>query len=111
MIGSSEVAFEREVLFKLLVAMELGAVVEGDRLETGAMFLDGLQGGLGNGSGGSRVQLFDDGEAGLSFNEGENAVVEIAADHSIAFPMTELQTGFDLRWALRDMPLTRENSA
>lgn len=91
--------------------MEFGSVVEGDCLEAGFVFFDGVQGGLGHGGGSSRLQLLDDSEAGLSFNECENAVMEIAADHSVSFPMTELPTGFDRRRPQRDMSLAWQNSA
>jgi hypothetical protein len=105
MVGGSEITLEREMLLELLVAVELGAVVEGDCLETGKVFCDSVQSGLCHGSGGSRLQLFDDGEAGLSFDEGENAVMAIAADHSVSLPVTELSTGFDGVRPLGNMPL------
>lgn len=111
MVRSSEVALQRELQFKLFVAMEFGSVVEGDRLEAGLMFLNGVQGGLCHGVGSSRDQLFDDSEAGFSFDESEDAVMAIAADHGISFPMTELPTGFDRRRPLRDMSLAWQSSA
>lgn len=91
--------------------MEFGSVVEGDRLEGGLVFLDSTQGGLRHGGSSSRLQLLDNNEAGLSFNECENAVMEIAADHGVSFPMTELPTGLDGRGPLRDMSLAWQNSA
>ena len=62
-VGGSEVALKREMLLELLVAVELGAVVEGDCLEAGAVFSDSAQSGLCHGIGSTRLQLFDDGEA------------------------------------------------
>jgi len=110
MVGGGEVALEREVLLELLVAVELGAVVEGDCLEAGVVFSDSVQSGLCHGSGGTRVQLFDDGEAGLSFDEGENAVMAIAANHGVSLPVAELQAGLYLRRPFGDMALTGQNS-
>ena len=110
MVGGSEVALEREMLLELLVAVELGAVVEGDRLESGVVFSYGVQSGLCHGSGGTRLQFFDDGEAGLSLNQSENAVMAIAANHRISLPVAELQTGLDLWRPFRDMALTGKNS-
>ena len=111
MVRRSEVALQREVSLYLCVAMELSSVVKGDRLEAGLVFLDCIQGSLSCGGGGARFQLFDDREAGFPFNESENAVMAIAADHSVSFPMTELQTSFDLRRPLGDMSLAGQNSA
>jgi hypothetical protein len=111
MVRGSEIALQWEVFFKRLVAMEFSSVVESDCLEGGFVFLDSIQGGLCNGGGGSRLQLFDDSEAGLSFNESEKAVMAIAADHSVSFPVAELQTGFDHRRPLRDMAFAWQNSA
>jgi hypothetical protein len=111
MVRSGEVALQGEVEFKLLVAMEFSSVVEGDRLKAGLVCLDSIQGGLCDRGGSSRLQLFDDSEAGLSFNESENAVMAIATDHGVSFPMTELQTGFDRKGPLRDMSLAGQNSA
>jgi hypothetical protein len=110
-IRGSKVALEREALFEFFVPMEFGAVIEGDRLEAGLVFLDCIQGGVRYGSGSSGLQLFDDREAGLSFNESENAVMSIAADHCVSFPMAELGTGFDYGRPLRDMGLSWQNSA
>ena len=109
-VGGSEVALKREMLLELLVAVELGAVVEGDCLEAGAVFSDSAQSGLCHGIGSTRLQLFDDGEAGLSLDEGENTVMAIAANHRIALPVAELQTGLDLWRPFRDMALTGQNS-
>lgn len=110
MIWGSKVALDREVLLELLVAVELGAVVKCDCLETDVVFSDSVQGGLCHGSGGSRLQLLDDSEAGLSFDEGENAVMPIAANHGISLPVAELQAGCDLWRPLRDMALAGQNS-
>ena len=110
-VRGSEVALYWEVLLKCFIAVELSAVVEGDCLEVGSMFLYGIHGSLCNGSGGSRIQLFDDSVAGFSFNESENAVMTIAADHGVCFPMTELHAGFHFRRPFGDMSLARQNSA
>ena len=59
------------MLLELLVAVELGGVVEGDCLEAGVVFSDSVQSGLCHGGSSTRPQLFDDGKAGLSFNESE----------------------------------------
>jgi hypothetical protein len=91
--------------------MEFSTVVEGDRLKAGLMFSDCLQGGLCHRSGGPRLQLLDNSEAGLPFNKSEKAVMAIAADHGVSFPVTELQTGLDHRRPLRDMALAWQNSA
>ena len=111
MVGCSEVALQGEVLLELYVAMEFSAVVKGDRLEAGFVFADCIQGGLSCRGGGARFQLFDDGETGFPFNESKNAVMAVAADHSISLPMTELRTGFDHRRSLRNMALSWKNSA
>jgi len=109
-IGGSEVALQREAVLEFFVTMEFGAVVEGDCPKAGLVFSDGVQGCLCHRSGGTRAQLFDDSEAGLSFNKSENAVMAIAADHSVPLPMAELRTGFDQRRSLRDMALAWQNS-
>jgi hypothetical protein len=59
-IGSSKVALQREVLFKNLVVMELGAVVEGDGPEIAPMLSDRGKGRLGHGSSSAGVHLADD---------------------------------------------------
>jgi hypothetical protein len=91
--------------------MELSSVVEGDCLKSRLVFLDCIQGCLIHGDSGARFQLLDDSEAGLAFYESENAVMAIAADHSVSFPMTESQTGFDRKGSLRDVALAWQNSA
>lgn len=111
MVGSSEVALQREVSLYLCVTMEFSTVVKGDRLKASLVFINGIQGGLCSGGRGSRFQLLDDREAGFSFNESENAVMPIAADHSVSLPMTESRTGFDRGGALRDVALAWQNSA
>ena len=111
MIGSSEVALQREVSLYLCETMEFSTVVKGDRLEASLVFINSVQGGSCSGGCGSRFQLLDDREAGLSFDEGENAVMPIAADHGVSLPMTESRTGFDREGALRDVALAWQNSA
>ncbi len=111
MVRGGEVALQREALLELPIAMEFGTVVEGDGLKAGLVFSDCLQGGLCHRSGSTRLQLFDDSETGLPFDKSEKAVMAIAADHCVSFPMTELQTGFDHRRPLRDMALSWQNSA
>ena len=98
MVRGGEVAFHREELLKGLVAMELRTVVECDCLEVVLVFLKGLGSGLGDSFGSSGVQLFDDGEARHAFYQGEEAVVRIAADDGISFPVAEFQTAFCLWW-------------
>jgi hypothetical protein len=51
------------VLLKCFIAVEFSAVVEGDCLKVGVVFLDGIQGGYGHRGSRSRTQLLDDGEA------------------------------------------------
>jgi len=91
--------------------MELSSVVEGDCLKASLVFLDCIHGRLIHGGGGARFQFLNDSEAGLAFNESENAVMTIAADHSVSLPMTDSRTGFDRRGSLRDVALSWQNSA
>ncbi len=80
--------------------MELGPVVEGDGSEVGLELPDDGKGSRGDAGSGPGGQLPDDREAGLSFNQGEDAVVEITANHRIGLPVTELLSGLDGGWPL-----------
>jgi hypothetical protein len=111
MIGSSEVALQREVLLQNLVVMELCAVVEGDGPEIELMLSDGGKGRLGHGGSSSRVHLANDHQAGFPFHQGKYAVVPISAHYGVPFPVTQLLAGLDMGRSHRDMTFPGQDSA
>ncbi len=54
-VGGGEVALQREVQLKIFVTVEFSSIIEGDCLKAGLVVLDGIQGGLRSGGGGSRL--------------------------------------------------------
>lgn len=96
MVGIGEVASYRKSLFELLVAMELGAIIERDRLEAFPMLAYGLHAGPVHLFDGTSLYLLDDKEASFSFDERNDAMMAVAADHGIAFPVPDACSMFNL---------------
>lgn len=90
MIGRGEVAGHGEELLQGLVAMEFGAVIEGDRLEHAAMLTNRLDAHPGDFLRGPRLHFLDDHQARLPLYKGNYAMMPVASDHGIPFPVPEL---------------------
>jgi len=110
-VGRGEVALDGEVRFERFVVVELGAVVEGDRLDPspvpGHEVFDRL-GRLGHVPGG---KLPDDGVAAGSLHQREHAVAHVAAHHGVALPVPDCLSTLDLFGALADVALARQHPA
>lgn len=105
MIGISEVARYRKCFFELLIAMEFGAIIKRDRLEAFPMLAYGLNAGPVHLFDGTGLDLFDDKEACLPFHERNDAMMAIASDHCIAFPVPDAGSVFNLQRPFLDHAL------
>src|SRR5207244_12839001 len=74
--------------FELSVVVELGAVVERERLEVAAMAPDGTRGGAGHFVLAAATQFLDDRVASLALHESEHAMAQVTAHHRATFPVT-----------------------
>ena len=111
MVGRGEVAGNREALLEHGEVVELGAVVEGDGLEVSCVLADRLQRrprhlGLGTG-----LELFDDRQAALALDQGQQAMAHVLAHDRVAFPVAQFAASLDLGRAFGDMPLARHQPA
>ena len=106
MIRGGEETLDRGLSLYFLVAMELSTVVKGDGDELALVLLDGLDAGLSDLEGGSGGYLLNDDEASSPFDERNNAVMAVAANDGIAFPVADFMARFHGLGALRDMALT-----
>ena len=70
-------------IFDGLVAMELGAVVDGDGANLSQGVVDEFYDASVGGFDGLRLELSDHGEAGLAINESEEAVL-VGTEHGVA---------------------------
>ena len=111
MIGSGEVDLEWKALLEAGVVVELGAVVEGEGLEVAAVTSDGAGGGVRDFVHGPGLELLDDGVAGLAFDQGEHAVMQVAAHHGVAFPVADAAEQFDFQRSLGDGSLAWEHAS
>ncbi len=111
MIGSREVAGNRESGLYLLIGMKFGTVVEGDGEEALPVLGDGLDTGLGDFKSSSGAYFLDDDEAGSTFDESNDTVMAVRANDRVGFPMTDLEARFDLVGAFRDRTFTREDAS
>ncbi len=69
--------------------MELGAIVEGERLEPVAMASDRARGCTRDLVLGASAELLDDRVAGLALHQREHAMTHVAAHDGITLPMTD----------------------
>ena len=67
MIRRGEIAGQREAYFELLVIMELGSVVEGERMKASGMFSEHSASRAGDLIGCARLELLDHRITGFSF--------------------------------------------
>lgn len=111
MIRSREVASERKARFECLVVMELGAVVQGERVESSGLLDERLAGCAGHLFGCAGAEFFDHRITGFTFQQGENAVMLVLPDDRVAFPMPDLQALFDGFAALADVALASQNAS
>jgi len=95
MIGSREVTLYGKSLLYVLVAVELGSVVEGNGKEMLLVFLDSLDTGIGDLCSGPGGYFLDDHEARGALNQGNDTVMPVASDDGIALPVADLAAGFD----------------
>lgn len=87
MIGSSEVAGNRESGLYLLIGMKFGTVVEGDGEEALPVLSDGLDTGLGDFKRSSGAYFLDDDEAGRTFDESNDTVMTVRANcRDVVYP-------------------------
>lgn len=87
MVGSGEVTRYRKDILEFLVPMELGAIIERDRLEVFLMLSNSLDACLVDFFDGSSLDLLDYKEACLPFDKRYDAMMTVAANHRIAFPV------------------------
>lgn len=111
MVGSSKETRYRGLRLNVLIAMELSAIVKGYGDKLTLVLLDGLYTGLSDQDRGPGGDFLDNNEASCPFDEGDDAVMTIATDDGIAFPVADYMAGFhDLR-ALGDMALAAQNTS
>ena len=85
--------------------MKLRAIVSSDCLNHLSMTIDNIEQPGVELVDGSRLELANEGESGLSFNQGDYTVPTPLAEDGIDLPMTEGLPGFNARGALRDVAL------
>ncbi len=111
MVGRREVADGSVVRFELLVVVELGAVVEGDGAEGVLCSADDQERCIGGGACCSVREDADDGEAALSFNEGQETVLGVFAHDGVAFPVADARSVVDACRALADVSFAKQDTA
>jgi hypothetical protein len=110
-IGGSEVERDSGLKLNVRIAMELGAVVEGDSAEVSVEVLDGLSHRPIRLVHVSRNELFDNSETGDALDERENAVSLVGADDGVALPMSGLSTPLDDGGPFTDMSFSDDSAA
>lgn len=90
MVGRRKIACHREAVLEDLVAMKLGAVIEGNGPESLFMLQDGRYARVGDFLGGPGSDLLDYDEAGFALDEGHDAMMAILPNDGIAFPMANI---------------------
>ena len=106
----SMINLDREALFESGVGVELGAVVERDRLELWAVAADGAGRRSRHLVHLAHPELLDDRVSGLAFHQREHAVAHVAAHHRVAFPVSDALAQFDLHWPVADGPLAGQHA-
>lgn len=109
-IGGGEVALDWVNLLDGLVIMELGAVVERDRLEALAVLRDRCHRSLVDLGHRAARQLLDDGQARLALDQRQHAMVLVGPDDRVALPVPDAQPRLHVLGALADVPLARQNA-
>ena len=95
-MGVAEVGLRRQLGVEVLMEGEFAAVVEGDRSAGGfRQWAEDLPEGVIGGLGLFARQRGGEREAGLPLTEGEQVAALRPELHEIAFPMTELLSGFN----------------
>ena len=105
-----EVDLHWEALFELGVIVELGAVVERDRLEASSMLAQGSRGRFGYLVLGATLELFDDRKARLALHQRAHAVTHIAAHDRVTFPIPRPLPALDFGRLLADVALARQHA-
>jgi hypothetical protein len=59
---------------------------------------------------GAGLELFDDGVAGFAFDQGEDAVMHVAAHHGVAFPVSDVLAQLDFGRPVADGSLAKEHA-
>jgi hypothetical protein len=106
MVGMGEVAFQGKGLFELLVAMEFSTIIERNGLEAFLMLLYCIQARFVDLFDGPSIDLLDDKEARLPFDERNDAMMTVAAYYRIAFPMADACPVFNLKRSFLDHAFT-----
>ena len=110
-VRRGEVDLHWEALFEQLVVMELGAVVEGDRLEQPAVLSERAGRRTRDLVLGARLELHHDRVSSLALHQREHAVAQVAAHHGVAFPVAHALSSFDLARSLGDVALAGQHPA
>ena len=84
MIRGGEVALEVELLLQLCIVVELGSVVQAERLEATLVPGNGELGGTNHFLFGARLELHDDSKATDPFDQGKETVAQVFADDCIS---------------------------
>ena len=111
MVGSGKVEPDFRFGFDLLIAMELGAVVQGDRLEQGRALPDRFEQRSRCLLLVARVELLDHRVPRASFHKCEDAVPQVRSHHRVALPVPEFLPGLGRRRALADVPLAQQSAS
>ncbi len=106
MIGVGEVAGYRIELLELLVTMEFRPVIKSYCLEAFLMFANSLKTGLVHFFDGPSFDLLNNKETSFSLDERDDAMVTIAADHRIAFPVADVCSVFNFKRSVLDHAFT-----
>jgi len=106
MIGVSEVAGHRVDLLELLVTMEFSAIIKRDCFEVFLVFANRLNARLIYFFDGPGFDLLYNKEASFPFDESDDAMVTIAANHRIAFPVAYAGSVFNFQGSVIDHAFT-----
>src|SRR6266480_5832157 len=96
MIRRGEVDLDWEALLEKCVVVELGAIVERERVEVAAVATNRTRGSSRHLLLSACAQLFDDCVAGLTLDQRKHTMAQIATHHGVAFPMADLLPSFHL---------------
>ena len=89
MIGSREVDRNAGLIFNTFVVVELGPVVDRDRLEVDLGVEDQVDQSIARGQFASVWKFSDESEARLPFDERRDAILVFAPDNGVAFPVPD----------------------
>lgn len=106
-VRGGEVKDGAGMLLDLLVIVELRAIITGDGRKRPGVLIDKMDDAAVERGRGAVRQLADQNEAGLSFDERDDAVFAARPHHGVDLPVADVLPRFDFGGALTDPPLTR----